>query len=121
MVFAAEHIDWQTNAGRLLDRLVAKLPSVPRLEINVFGSAPLQLFIERTFVSEDVDLFAAEDGWLHLERFVTEQGWGKGQTEFYLQVCARWPSGARSTGGRGPSRSSGTGTCSASCIRGTCW
>jgi len=87
MVFAAEHIDWQTNAGRLLDRLVAKLPSAPRLEINVFGSAPLQLFIERTFVSEDVDLFATEDGWLLLERFVTEQAWGKGQTEFYIQVC----------------------------------
>ena len=87
MVFAAEHIDWQTNAGRLLDRLAATLPSAPRLEINIFGSAPLQLFVERTFVSEDVDIFAAEDGWLPLERFVSEQGWGKGQTDFYIQVC----------------------------------
>ncbi len=87
MVFAAEQIDWQSNAGRLLDRLAAALPPTPRLEINVFGSAPLQLFVERTFVSEDVDLFTPEDGWLGLEAFVSAQGWGKGQTDFYLQVC----------------------------------
>lgn len=87
MVFAAEHIDWQSNAGRLLDRLAAALPATPRIEINVFGSAPLQLFIERTFVSEDVDLFAPEEAWLRLEQFVTQRGWGKDQTEFYIQVC----------------------------------
>lgn len=87
MVFGAEHIDWQTNAGRLLDRLAAALPRTPRLEINVFGSAPLQLCVEHTFVSEDVDLFVPEDGWRHLEEFVNAQGWGRGQTDFYIQVC----------------------------------
>jgi hypothetical protein len=57
------------------------------MEINVFGSAPLQLFIERTFVSEDVDLFAPEEGWAQLERMVESKGWDKGQADFYIQVC----------------------------------
>ena len=56
MVFEAGHIDWESKAGSLLDRLVAALPKQPRLEINVFGSAPLQLFIEPTFLSADVDV-----------------------------------------------------------------
>jgi hypothetical protein len=87
MVFEAGQIDWQTNAGKRLDELIRAFPAEPRMEINVFGSAPLQLFIERTFVSEDVDLFAPEEGWAQLERMVESKGWDKGQAEFYIQVC----------------------------------
>jgi hypothetical protein len=52
MVFEADNIDWRANAGQILDRLARALPAHPRLEINVFGSASLQLIIEPTFLSD---------------------------------------------------------------------
>ena len=85
MVFEADSIDWQGSAGQLLDRLARALPAAPRLEINVFGSTPLQLFIERGFVSEDVDLFSLEEFTPYLEKFVEQQHWGKGQTDLCIQ------------------------------------
>lgn len=87
MVFGAEQIDWQSNAGRLIERFAAALPPQPRLEINLFGSAPLQLLIERAFLSEDVDLFATDETSPELEQFIRSGGWGKGRTDLYLQVC----------------------------------
>lgn len=80
-------IDWNANAGRRLDALARALPPHPRLDITVFGSAPLQLLIEQTFLSEDIDLYSPEDHWEFLEKFVAEKGWAKGQTDFYIQVC----------------------------------
>jgi len=87
MVFKEEHIDWNTNAGRRLDALTCRLPPSPRFEINIFGSAPLQMLVESNFVSEDIDLFATEPEWENLERLVEEHHWSKGQTDFYIQVC----------------------------------
>ncbi len=87
MVFEVGQIDWQSNAGLLLDRFAAALPPLPRLDINVFGSAPLQLFVERAFLSEDIDLFTTEDFSSPLDEFIRSRGWGKGQTDLYLQVC----------------------------------
>jgi hypothetical protein len=46
MHFQADHIAWESPAGERLDELARRLPSTPRLEICVFGSAPLQLFID---------------------------------------------------------------------------
>lgn len=43
--------------------------------------------IERGFLSEDVDVYSAEEHWAFLEKFVEQQGWAKGQTEYYIQVC----------------------------------
>ncbi|HRI15982.1 MAG TPA: hypothetical protein PLX89_23540 [Verrucomicrobiota bacterium] len=87
MVFADEHIDWSGNAGRLLEQLARRLPAEPKLDITVFGSAPLQLFIERNFISDDIDLFTSEPSCAYLEDFVVAQNWGKNQTDFYVQVC----------------------------------
>jgi hypothetical protein len=87
MVFEADNIDWHASAGRLLDRLLLALTSNPKLEIIVFGSAPLQLLVERTFVSEDIDLFTPEDHWAHLEALVAREHLGKDQTDFYIRVC----------------------------------
>lgn len=87
MEFAAENLDWRGKAGQRLDEFARRLPAQPRLEITVFGSAPLQLFIERTFLSEDIDLFATEVSTAMLERFVAANHWGKGETDLYIQVC----------------------------------
>jgi hypothetical protein len=46
MEFVAEKLDWSGKTGQRLDELARCLPKLPRLEITVFGSAPLQLFIE---------------------------------------------------------------------------
>jgi hypothetical protein len=80
-------LDWNATAGKQLDLLARTLPSHPRLVITVFGSAPLQLMIDRTFLSEDIDLYSPEEHWEFLEKFVAQNGWAKGQSDFYIQVC----------------------------------
>ena len=53
MDLKAENINWNCPAGRQLDQLARLLPKSPRLEITVFGSAPLQLFLHPDFLSQD--------------------------------------------------------------------
>ncbi|MBN8247017.1 MAG: hypothetical protein J0L84_06190 [Verrucomicrobia bacterium] len=73
MVFHPENLDWESDAGRLIDRLAASLPATPRMEINVFGSAPLQLLVERSFLSAGVDLFTTEDDSGTLAQWIAAQ------------------------------------------------
>jgi len=88
MDFQADDIDWQSPAGRRLDELARNLPAEPKLTLTVFGSAPLQLFIDPNFLSADVDLFAEEEATDLLINFVERQGWGKeNTTQHYIQVC----------------------------------
>ncbi len=87
MEFEAGTLDWQGSSGQRLDELARRLPRTPRLEITVFGSAPLQLMVDRAFLSEDIDLFGNEDTTDFLNSFVAEQHWNKGETELYIQVC----------------------------------
>ena len=87
MEFLAAKLDWNGKAGQRLDEFARRLPAQPRLEITVFGSAPLQLFIEPSFVSEDIDLFGNEDTTTFLEQFVSEHQWNQGATDLYIQVC----------------------------------
>lgn len=54
-------INWATPAGQLLNELLAHLPRDREIEITVFGSAPLQLGLDATFQSGDVDIFGPED------------------------------------------------------------
>lgn len=49
-------ISWEAPAGQLLDRVVNALPADRTWSIIVFGSAPLQLGLDTTFVSGDVDI-----------------------------------------------------------------
>ncbi len=80
MEFEVAQIDWQSNAGRLLDRFLAALPVQPCLEITVFGSAPLQLLVDGAFLSADVDLFVSEEFLAVLEQFIRDQGLGHDPT-----------------------------------------
>ena len=76
-------LNWDTPAGRLLDRAIAALPTGRPWEIIVFGSAPLQLGLDPGFVSGDVDLIA--DG--EVESLLSAAKLLKDQNEFYLEVC----------------------------------
>ena len=84
------NIDWGTPAGRTLKVLLAALPTDRQFSITLFGSSPLQLAIESTFKSADVDLFAGEWGEIYeeVEAAVKRAGLAKDQgAEPYVQVC----------------------------------
>jgi hypothetical protein len=87
MEYEAKRIDWSANAGRQLDALARALPAHPKLDLTVFGSAPLQLMVDQSFLSEDIDVSSAEEHWEFLEEFVAEKGWAKGQSDCYFQIC----------------------------------
>jgi len=54
-------IDWSCPAGRLLERFLNALPKDRTFRLTVYGSAPLQLTVDRQLLSGDVDLFSDED------------------------------------------------------------
>ena len=74
-------IDLETQAGQLIKEVVALLP--PGGRITLFGSAPLQICLEASFMSEDVDCFGAPE----LKRLVEDHGLGKTSRKPYAQVC----------------------------------
>src|ERR1041384_4688251 len=88
MDFKAENINWNTPAGKELDRLAGLLPKQPRLDITVFGSAPLQMLLDPSFLSQDIDVFSPEEAYAFLSEFVAAEGLGQGEAKFYIQVCS---------------------------------
>ena len=62
--------------------LINGLPQDRPFVLNVFGSTPLQLKLDPSFLSGDVDIFSGED----IEVFVRTLGLGKGQVEPYIEV-----------------------------------
>jgi hypothetical protein len=77
-------INWDTPAGRVLDRLAKALPSTHPWKIIVFGSSPLQLGIDATFLSADVDVIPASD----IEDYCREAKLLKGQADVYVDLCS---------------------------------
>lgn len=87
MDFQAKHIAWQSPAGRRLEDFARSLPPKPRLDVTVFGSASIQLFVDQTFLSADIDVFGSEETCDFLLDYVEAQGWTKEKSDFYVQVC----------------------------------
>ncbi len=54
-------IDWATPAGQLLQKFLAALPKDRPFRFTLYGSAPLQLTVDRQLMSGDVDLFSDDD------------------------------------------------------------
>jgi hypothetical protein len=57
----AGEIDWSTPAGQLLQKFLAALPKERPFRFTLYGSAPLQLTVDRQLMSGDVDLFSEDD------------------------------------------------------------
>ena len=77
-------LDWDTPAGRVLDELVRALPATAPWKIIVFGSAPLQLSIDPSFLSADVDVIPSAD----IEDYCRRAKLLKGQAALYIDPCA---------------------------------
>jgi hypothetical protein len=50
----AGEIDWSTPAGQLLETFLASLPKDRAFHVTIYGSAPLQLTVDRQLLSGDV-------------------------------------------------------------------
>ena len=95
-------VNWDTPAGGLLRRFFESLPHERRFHFTLYGSAPLQLTLDRTWLSADVDLFSDDDE--DLLAAVRRAGLAKEQTGFYLEpgfalsfrTSPRWPDRAKS-------------------------
>ena len=79
-------VDWATPAGNLLKSLFQAIPSTTEVTITLFGSSPLQLAIDPSFKSNDVDLFTKDDPeWL--QKIVKAAGFSKETAAYYIQCC----------------------------------
>lgn len=84
-------IDWQTPAGRALRLLIAALPPGREFDLTLFGSSPLQIGIEPTFASADIDLFTADEQMDDVKAAVRCAGLEKNDRGgIYVQVCVEW-------------------------------
>jgi len=78
-------VDWSTPAGIALKKLIAQLPRDREFLITLFGSAPIQITIEPSLLSSDVDLFCDD---ADLNQYVRNAGLAQGEKDFYIQVCS---------------------------------
>lgn len=81
----AGSVDLTTRAAELLRQLVAVLPPDREFTITVFGSAPLQICIDSTLTSADVDVFSDFE---FLREIVDRAGLGQDRAAFYVQVSS---------------------------------
>ena len=76
-------IDWTTPAGQLLQKFLATLPADRFFHFTLYGSAPLQLTVDRQLMSGDVDLFSDDDE--DLSSLVVAAKLDKTHGGFYLE------------------------------------
>ena len=78
-------IDLSTPAGNALKRLARVLPADRPFQITLFGSAPIQITVEPSLLSADVDLFCEDED---LNEFVCQAGLDREHSDFFIQVCS---------------------------------
>jgi hypothetical protein len=76
-------IDWNTPAGVLLEKFLATLPKDRPFHLTLYGSAPLQLTVDRQLMSGDVDLFSDDDE--DLSALIKAANLDKAHGGFYLE------------------------------------
>jgi len=76
-------IDWSAPAGQLLRRFLDSLPKERSFHFVVYGSAPLQLTIDRHLLSADVDLFSEDDD--DVSSWIAAAGLDKTQAGLYIE------------------------------------
>ena len=83
-------IDWTAPAGVALKRLFAELPQDREFQITLFGSSPLQIGLEKSFLSADVDLFSRDDDTEVVRAAVGRASLTKAEGRLYVEVCVQW-------------------------------
>jgi hypothetical protein len=81
----AGSVNLQTPAGVLLQKLADVLPQNLEISVTVFGSAPIQITIDSTLTSADVDVFSDFE---HLEEIVDRSGLAESKSPFFVQVSS---------------------------------
>jgi hypothetical protein len=76
-------IDWTTPAGQLLQKFLVALPKDRPFHLTLYGSAPLQLTVDRQLLSGDVDLFSDDDD--DLEALIVAAKLDKTHGGFHLE------------------------------------
>ncbi len=76
-------VDWATPAGQLLRTFFARLPNDRSFHFVLYGSAPLQLTLNRAWTSADVDFYSEDDE--DFQEQIRLLGLAKGQAELYLE------------------------------------
>jgi len=79
----------QTPAGKAIEKLVAALPGDRPFTITLFGSSPLQLTVDSSLLSADVDIFGEDGDDEILVSCAEKAGLGEGQSDVYIQVSSR--------------------------------
>lgn len=80
-------IEWDTEAGRTLRELIDALPRERNWSLTLFGSSPLQLALEPSFTSADVDLFATDETRDEIATIVEHTSLGDKSRPVYVQLC----------------------------------
>jgi hypothetical protein len=81
----AGSIDLTTPAAELLRKLVAALPRDREFTITVFGSAPIQICVDSSLTSADVDVFSDFEP---LREITDQAGLGQDKAASYVQVSS---------------------------------
>jgi len=80
-----KNANWETAAGALLHKLAEALPSEPAQRIVVFGSGVLQILLEPTFLSRDVDIIGDDE----IAQIAEALRLSDERTDLAFQVCDR--------------------------------
>jgi hypothetical protein len=75
-------VDWSTPAGQVLKQFLSSLPGDRIFRFTLYGSAPLQLTVDRELMSADIDIFS--DGEEDLRALIEAAKLGRTQSKIYL-------------------------------------